>query len=465
MNILILGAGQVGSTVAKYLVQENHDVTIVDNNNAKLSKISDSLDLNTVFGNATDLNVLVNAGIEDADLMIAVMSQDEHNIVACQIAQNMFQTEVKIARIRNRSIVANNRIQKIFNKHDTVIDTILKPEELVTNQLCSILRYHGTLQVVNFEDGLLKIVATRVSKDSVLNAMELRHFRKHFPREHCRIATIYRNGESIMPTASTRLEVGDEVFSLVIGDQVRTVLPLLIGSDIRTKRVMIAGAGNIGFELAQRIEKYYQIKIIEMDYDRCMFLKENLNSSVILNGSAHDLNLLKQENIEKTDVFISTLDKDADNIMASLMAKRSGVKKVVAILSQPAHLEVFEQKYIDLIITSTQESTSNILAYIRGGDTVQAHSLRHDAAEIIEIVAHGESGNSQLIGKAIRDIKLPQGAGIGAVIRYNKEGQKQVLIATTETIIQDLDRLVVFTIDTASRGYIEKLFQAPISLF
>ena len=464
MNILILGAGQVGSTVARYLVQDGHDITIVDTDAKKLADIRKHTDLNTVVGSGTNLDVLQEAGVEDIDMLIAVMSHDEYNVMACRIAHSLYQTEAKIARVRNSSLTQNDIYKKIFNKKSKSIDAILTPESLVTGHIKDLLKFPGALQIVNFEKGILKIVVVRIHANSPLCGIMLRDIKNHVLENDIRIVTIYRRGTSIMPDANTLLQEDDEIFCIVKGEKMQEIMPQLVGERKKNKRIVIAGGGNIGYHLARAIEGSYNVKLIELDHKRGAFLNGHLKSTIILQGSANDIELLKDENIGDCDVFIAAMNSDSNNVLAALLAKRFGATQVKAILNEPMLLETLEGKFIDTVITPSRETTSHLLTYVRSGDTVQAYALRHGAAEMIEMVVHGNGQTSNLVGRSIKDLKLPKGSGIGAIIR-DTEGEQRVMIARSNMIVQDLDRLIIITIDRQNLKQIEKLFQAPIGFF
>ena len=468
MNILILGAGQVGSTVAQFLVKDGHNITIVDTNEKKLSQLKSHSDLNTIVGSGTDLDILEQSGIEDADMLIAVMDLDERNIIACNIAKNLYQIDTKIARIRNTSLIKNNNYQKVFNKKVTSIDAILTPEKLITSNVAKLIQYPGALQIVNFEQGLISLAVCRIEQSSKLCGIEMRNLRNYFIDFEVRVVAIYRKDKAIMPSSDDYFIAGDEVFCITVGEALPKLMQCLVGSKTKNKKILVAGGGNIGINLAKTLEQNYSLRLIEQNLDRCEVLSDDLSKTIILNGSAHNIGLLKEENISNTDVFIATMNRDSDNVLAAFLAKQYGAKQVIAVLNEPSLLESLEGKFIDIVVTPSRESTSHLLSFVRSGDTVQAIALRHDIAEMLEIVVHGDNNNSAVVGKAIKDIKLPKGTGIGAIVRVgkiNKETDKQVLIARSNTIICDLDRLIIFTLDRTNIKKIEKLFQAPLGFF
>ncbi|WIO74280.1 Trk system potassium transporter TrkA [Porticoccaceae bacterium LTM1] len=464
MKIVILGAGQVGGTLAEHLAHEQNDVTLVDTDAGRLNELRDRLDIGTVHGHASIPSVLKQAGIQDADLLVAVTSFDEVNMVACQIAHSLFHTPTRIARIRTPGYTAPGVAEGLFNKEHVPVDVVITPEQLVTEHIRRLIEQPGALQVLDFADGSVQLVAVRTYKGGTLVGHELKELRNHMPDVDSRVAAIFRKDRPIMPEGDTVIEDGDEVFFIANKKHIRKVMSELRRLEKPYKRLMIAGGGNIGLRLAAALEGSYNVKIIEMNEERCQQLSETLNHAVVLRGQAADQELMLEEGIESTDVFLALTNNDAANIMASMLAKRLGARKVMTLINTPAYADLVQGGAVDIAISPQQVTTSSLLSYVRKGDTVHVHSLRRGAAEAIEIIAHGDRRSSKVVGRAIEDIKLPRGATIGAIVREGPKGQ-EVIMGHHDVVIENGDHVIVFLVDKRYTKDIEKLFQVGFTFF
>jgi len=460
MKIVIVGAGQVGATLAENLARENNDITIVDINGSVLRALQDRLDIRTVVGTGCHPDVLVNAGIEDADMIVAVTSSDEINIVACQVAYSLFHTPTKIARIRARNYTNPEYKNILFNDKHMPVDVMITPEQVVTDYIYKLIEQPGALQVLDFADGVIQLVGLRAVEDGPLVGQELRRLKEHMPNIDARVAAIYRKDRALFPTGDTVIEDGDEVFFIAAKKNIRKVMSELRRLEKPYHRLVIAGGGNIGFRLSKALEDNYNIKIIEYSTERAEFLSEQLDKTVVLRGSATDQELLLDENIDKTDVFIALTNDDETNIMASLLAKRLGTKKVMTLISNPVYADLMQGGEIDIAISPQQATTSSLLAHVRKGDTESVHSLRRGAAEALEIIVHGDEKSSKVVGRAIEDIKSPPGATLAALVRDG-----EVIIAHHDTVIQSEDHVIVFVVDKEKTKAVEKLFSVGFSFF
>lgn len=464
MKIVILGAGQVGGTLAENLAREDNDVTLVDTQTARLNELRDRLDIRTINGHGSTPSVLKQAGIDDADLLVAVTSSDEVNMVACQIAHTLFNTPTRIARIREAGYTVPDIARDLFSKAHMPVDVVITPEQLVTDHVQRLIEQPGALQVLDFADGLVKLVAVRAYQGGPLVGQELKALREHMPDVDSRVAAIFRKDRPIRPEGDTIIEDGDEVFFIANKKHIRKVMSELRRLEKPYKRLMIAGGGNIGLRLAAALEDHYNVKIIEMNEPRCQELSETLNRAVVLNGQGADQDLMLEEGIESTDVFLALTNNDAANIMASMLAKRLGAKKVMTLINTPAYADLVQGGTVDIAISPQQVTTSSLLSYVRKGDTVRVHSLRRGAAEAIEIIAHGDKRSSKVVGRAIEEIKLPSGATIGAIVREGKKGP-QVIMGHHDVVIENDDHVIVFLVDKRRTRDIEKLFQVGFTFF
>jgi trk system potassium uptake protein TrkA len=457
MKILILGAGKVGGTLAESLAKEAFDVTLVDSNNSVLEEMRDKLDIQTVHGSGSHPDVLRQAGADDADMLIAVTASDEVNMVACQVCYSLFRTPKKIARIRSSAYLAR---EGLFSKEHMPIDVLINPEEVVMQNIRQLLEHPGALQVLDFADGRVQLVAVKAYYGGPLVGQELRFLRQHMPKVDTRVAAIFRRGEAIDPESNTVIEADDEVFFIAAAEHINAVMAELRRVERPFKRIMIAGGGNIGVRLAKSIEPYFSVKVLEFNLQRCEEIAEQLDNSVVLNMDVTDRELLLEENIEQCDAFCAVTNDDEVNIMSSLMAKRLGVRQVMTLISKPAYVDLVQGGDIDIAISPEQATTSSLLAHVRHADVVKVHSLRRGAAEAIEAVAHGDEKSSKVVGRAIKDVELPPGASIGAVVRG-----KQVFVAHDDIVVEPGDHVILFLVDKRQVAAVERLFQVGITFF
>ncbi|AFY17222.1 Trk system potassium transporter TrkA [Pseudomonas sp. UW4] len=458
MKIIILGAGQVGGSLAEHLASEANDITVVDTDGERLRDLGDRLDIRTVQGRGSFPTVLRQAGADDADMLVAVTNSDETNMVACQVAHTLFHTPTKIARVREAAYLT--REEQLFQNEAIPVDVLISPEQVVTNYIKRLIQHPGALQVIDFAEGKAQLVAVRAYYGGPLVGQQLRQLREHMPNVETRVAAIFRRDRPILPQGDTVIEADDEVFFIAAKANIRAVMSEMRRLDETYKRIVIAGGGQIGERLAEAIESRYQVKIIEMNPARCRHLSDHLDSTVVLQGSASDRDLLLEENIADADLFLALTNDDEANIMSSLLAKRLGAKKVMTIINNPAYVDLIQGGDIDIAISPQLATIGTLLTHVRRGDIVSVHSLRRGAAEAIEAIAHGDAKSSKVIGKAIENIGLPPGTTIGAIIR-----DEEVIIAHDDTVIEAGDHVILFLVDKKHIRDVEKLFHVGLSFF
>ena len=451
----MLGAGQVGSTVARSLAEEGNDVTVIDTNVESLEALEAGVDLRTVPGHAAHPATLRIAGIEDADMLIAATSSDETNIVAAQIAYTLYRVPMRIARIRAREYT---REKKLFSNEHIPIDGIISPEELVTEHIARIIEHPGAIQVVDFANGRVRMVGVEVQPGAPMAGLALARLPSLLDGIETRVAAIYRDGEGIIPTGSTGVREEDIVFFLAARKHTAKVMALFHHDEQPCKRVMIAGGGNIGELLARKLERFYRVKVVEADARRSEELAANLRSAMVLEGDAANQELLTNENIQEMDVFCALTNDDEANILSAMLARRMGARKVMSLINRAEYVELVERDIIDVAISPQQITIGELLTRIRRGDVVGVHSLRRGSAEALEGVAHGDAGNSGLVGRSIEQLALPETATVGMVVRGD-----EVLTARHDLVIEDTDHLIVLVTDRAEIGEVEKLFQVGIT--
>ena len=462
MKIIILGAGQVGRTAAQHLAREEaNDVTVVDTDDELLRDLQDRIDIRTVQGNAASPSTLELAGASDADMIVALTNSDEVNMVACHVAWTLFGTKTKIARIRSQAFTRRPEIF-VSTEGDAptqlsgfAVDMYLSPEESVTAYIERLVRYPGALQVVDFADSRVRIVGLRAVKGGLLVGQPIRAIRQHIPQVDARVAAVYRGGHSIAPEGDTVIEHNDEVFFIAATEDIRNVMTEMRKTEDPVKRVVIAGGGNIGLRLAQKLEEdNHQVKVIERSAARARAIAEKLRNTIVLNGDAADEELLVEENIDSADVFCALTNSEEANILSALLAKRLGAHRVMALITRPAYAELMQAGPIDVAISPQTVTIGSLLAYVRGGDVVMVHSLRGGTAEAMETIAHGTRGG-KVVGRAVEDIKLPEGARIITLVRGD-----QVIMAHHDTVVETDDHVILFLADKRHVEQVERLFQS-----
>lgn len=469
MRIVILGAGQVGSSVAENLVSEANDITVVDTDGERLKKLQDRFDLRTVAGNAAHPAVLEQAGAGDADMLLAVTQSDETNMVACKLAATMFNIPTKIARIRSADYLSH---PEIFSTENFAIDLAICPEQVLTDYIAKLLEFPETLQVLEFAGGRVSLVAVRAFHGGPLVGHELQYLRQHMPNIDTRVAAIFRQDRPITPEGGTVIEAGDEVFFIAATGNIRGVLRELRRMDKPVKRVMIGGGGKIGRRLAKQIESRYDVKIIEYSKSGAQRLAAELDRTLVLTGDVTDEELLESESIADMDVYCALTNDDENNIMSSLLAKRMGARKVIALINRGSYVNLVQAGQIDIAISPAQTTIGTLLAHVRRGDCVAVHSLRRGAAEALELVAHGDAKSSKVVGRRIEEIDLPRGTTIGAIVRTREQAAKrgdgepkrthEVIIAHHDTVIEAEDHVIVFVVNKRMVPKVEKLFQVDV---
>ncbi|MDO9805699.1 Trk system potassium transporter TrkA [Glaesserella parasuis] len=452
MKIIILGAGQVGSTLAENLANNDNDITIIDDDQQRLAQLQDKHDLQVIRGNGASPRILREAGASDADLLVAVTNNDESNMIACQIAYTLFNVPTKIARIRNSDYVRER--DTLFNNAVLPIDHIIAPELLVTQDILPLIDYPGTLQIAHFADELISLVSLKAYYGGPLVGYPISALGDHLPHVEARIVSIFRQEKAFIPQGSTIIEAGDEIFFVCATQHIKAVMAELQRLEKPHKRVMIVGGGSIGIALAKALEDRCSVKLIERNQERAEKLASKLSKTLVLCGDASDQELLFEEHIENIDLFLALTSDDEANIMSSLLAKRLGAKKAIVLVQRMAYLHLIQGGTIDIALSPQQATISALSSHVRKGDIVHVASFKQGLMEGIEVIAHGDKESSKVVGRKISELKLPQGAIVGAIMR-----NREVLIAHKSTVIEENDHIILFVNDKKQSAEVEKLFQ------
>lgn len=450
MKIIILGAGQVGTSVLASLASESNDIVVVDIVPQLLRDLEDRFDIATIVGSGAHPPVLERAGATDADMLIAVTSDDETNMLACQIAHILFKVPTKIARVR--AIEYQSR-PELFGPEAIPIDAVISPEQIVTEFIERLLKYPGAAQVLDFADGRVRMVSVRAVAGGPLVGREIKTLYEHMPNVHARITAIFRQGKPIIPDGKTVIEPGDDVFFCASTEEIQAVMSELCRLDRPYKRLMFAGGGHIGKRVAQRLEKDYSVKVIEKNPKRARKIAAELAHTVVLLGDASDKEMLIDENIEDIDVFCAITNDDEANILSAMLAKRLGARRVMSLINRSAYADLVESNLVDLVISPQQATISALLRYVRRGDVVQVHSLRRGASEAMEAIAHGDSRTSKVVGQRLDRIDLPKGVVMGALVRGD-----EIIQVHHDTVIEEGDHVIMFLMEKKLISEVEKLF-------
>lgn len=474
MKIIILGAGQVGASVAESLVSEANDITVVDSDWEHLKHLQERLDLRGVCGNAASPSVLRDAGAEDADMLIAVTQSDQTNLCACRIAKTLYNLPTRIARLRSVDYVDH---PELLGDENFAVDYSICPEQIVTDYIRKLIEFPEALQVLEFANGMVSLVGVRAFEGGMLVGHPLRALPWHIPNVDVRVAAIFRQDQAIVPTGDTKIQPGDEVFILSASHHIRRVLTELRRMDQPVRRIIIAGGGNIGFRLARAIERNYRVKLVERDKLRAEWLASQLTHTLVLRGDATDENLLETENIDETCMFLALTNDDEDNIMSSSLAKQMGARRVLALINRKSYVDLVQGGRIDIAISPAETSIGCLLAYVRQGDVEAVHSLRRGAAEALELVAHGDTRSSRVVGRTVQELSLPEGATVAAIVResgfvvdagnltHTTRKLREVVIAHHDTVIEAEDHVIVFCVSKKLVREVERLFQVGWSFF
>ena len=467
MNIIILGAGRVGESVAENLVSEKNDITMIDTDPRRLRTLQDRLDLRGVTGNGIHPTVLLTAGAPDADMLIACAALDETNLVVCKIARDLFNVTTTIARLRSAEFQDGETpdTRSAFG-----VDAVICPEASVTRYIHKLVEYPEALQVLEFAHGKVSLIAVRAISGGPMVGHIISELPQLVPGIAMRFVAIYRTDErgtdyQITCDGSTRIEPGDEVFVLAATRHIRSVLDTLRRRDEPVRRVIIAGGGKVGLRLARQLARECRVKVIETDAQRCEYLATQLPAdTLVLNADSTDGELLENENVRDTDLFLALTSDDEDNIMACLLAKRLGAKRVLALINRRAYADLVQGTQIDIALSPAQTVIGELLMHVRRGHVEAVYSLRRGDAEALEAVAHGDKKSSKVVGRRIEELALPGGSQIGALVRGEGDAV-QVVIPHHDTVIESGDHVIVFVPHKRLVREVERLFQVGAMYF
>ncbi len=458
MQVIICGAGQVGSSIARYLASEDADITVIDQAPELVHKIADSLDVKGLVGFASHPDVLERAGAADADMVIAVTYADEVNMVACQICHSLFDVPTKIARVRHQSYL-NPMWADLFSSDNMPIDVIISPEIEVARAIARRLELPGAFDVIPLADGKVSLIGVHCTEECPVLDTPLRQLTDLFPDLHIVVIGIAREGENLVPSGDDELRAGDDVYFVAETDHIPRAMPAFGHEETEARRVVIVGGGNIGLSLAQIVEKnhpHVSMKVIEIDKKRAEFVAQTLERAVVIHGSALDVEILEEANAGNAETVIAVTNDDEVNILASMLAKRQGCRRATTLINKTSYGPLMGNMGIETVVNPRMITVSRILEHVRRGRIRAVHTLAEGFGELIEAEA---LETSSLVGVPLREAKLPKGVVLGAIVRDG-----EVVIPRGGTVVRAGDLVILFAASEAVKK-VEKLFAVKLEFF
>ncbi len=458
MKVIVCGAGQVGFHIARQLSLENNDVTVIDQSPDLVRRVSDNLDVRGVVGHASHPAVLEQAGIADADLLIAVTYMDEVNMVACQVAHSLFEVPTKIARVRQQSYL-DPLWANLFSRDNMPIDVIISPEMEVARAVVRRLKVPGAFEMIPLVDGKVVLVGVRCQEDCPLVNTPLRQLTQVFPDLNIVIVGLMRDNRPIVPSSDDQMLPGDEVYFVIDSDQLGRGMAAFGYEESVARRLLIFGGGNIGLFLAQEIERehpWVKAKIIEFDLDRAERIAGQLERTMVVQGDVKEPEILEEAGVGATETVVAVTNDDETNILSCLLAKQYGDKRVICLINKSTYEPLVNSLGMDVVVSPRNITVSTILQHVRRGRIHSVHTLREGFGELIEAEA---LETSELVGVPLRDVKLPGGVLLGAIVRDG-----EMICPRGGTVIKTGDRIVLFAAADVIRK-VENLFSVQLEYF
>ncbi|GBD94126.1 trk system potassium uptake protein TrkA [bacterium BMS3Abin05] len=447
MRTIIIGAGRVGSHLAKILSSENHDVVVIDPSPEICDWMEEHMDIMAIQGYGTDINLLKQAKIDQADMLLAVSNSDEVNLVACEMAQ-MYGVPHKIARVRNSHFYTDPPQLSVDKFH---VDIVIHPEEETAQEVVRLIKRSTASEVYDFANGHVQLVGIRLDMHSPLSGKNLIEIARENPELKFRIVAIFRNNRTIIPSGKDYLVRRDEVFFIAKTEEISKIVTLAGKAEAKIEKVMILGGGKMGRSVARLLEKEkdIEIKLIESNPEKTQVVAEQLEQTLVIQGDGRDIDLLGSEGIMEMDAFIALTSDEETNLLTALLAKHLGVKRTIVLINQENYLPIMAPIGIDAAVNTNLVTSNVILRFIRRGDVVSVTSIPGLDAEVLEFLAHK---SSRIIGSPLKKVKIPQGSIVGAVTRG-----EEVIIPTGDTMIEPEDKVIIFALPEAIAA-VEKMF-------
>lgn len=458
MRVIICGAGEVGFSIAAYLARENNDVTVIDKSPEMIARINMDIDANGIVGSASSPEVLNSAGANEADMIIAVTEHDEVNMVACQVAHSLFNVPKKVARIRDQ-VFRDPAWANLFSRAHMPIDVIISPEVEVANAFDMRLSIPGTTSVSHLAEGRLYLCGVICEDACPLVNTTLRQLLDLFPDMNAKIIAIVRNGMGFIPNSQDQMLIGDEVFFVAQAHQLSRVLSSFGHEEKKAQNIIIVGGGSIGLSLIHRIKETQNnvnLKVIERNMERALYLSEALEDVLILNASGLDKKVLEEANISSTDTLIAVTENDETNILVSLLARQYGCGRVIPLVNRESYNALTGTLGLGAVVSPKAITVSTIMRHVRRGRVKAIHNLIGNFAEVLEIEA---SEQSSILNTALRDVNFPDDVFVCAIVRDN-----EIIIPNSNSVIKAGDHVVILAgQDQAPK--VEKMFSTQVDIF
>lgn len=459
MNIIICGAGRVGFTIAKLLSEQGHSITVIDQSSEDIQKINDTLDVKAIVGKATYPTILEKANASEADMIIAVTRNDEINMLICQIAFSIFKIPKKIARIRSQDYL-NPKFTRVYNKENLPIDVIISPEIEIAKSIQRKLEAPGALDSVPFANNKIRLLEILINKNCKLIDIKLNELTKKFPSLEANVIGIIRDEKFIIPKKNDEVKYNDKIYVIINSSQMAETLEAFGHNEKISKKILIIGGGNIGYNLAKNLEESLdsvRVKIVEKNKERAEYLASELNNTIVINGDGLDEEVLVEANLEEAETVLALTNDDEDNLMVSVLVEKFAKdeknledKRTMALTNKPNYSLLQSSLKIDDLIDPRMNTVSNILKHIHKGTIETAYTILNGEYEVIEAEI---IETSELINKELKNTNLPDEIRIGAILRNDK-----VIIPRSNFVFQKDDR-VVFLAKKDSISVVENLFR------
>ncbi len=440
MRILIAGGGEVSALIAGRLIGEGNEVILIEQDAKRCLELEDALDAKVVQGNAASVLVLRRAGVETADMLIATTNSDATNLLACLIANVESEVRVKVARMRTHEV---DHWRRIAEESSLNIDLIIHPESDVSDRIMRVLNYPGVSDITDFADGGARLFGMNVESGSWVAGKTLLELQQAGPPDNSLIAMIFRGQQVIIPHGAERLRTGDHIYVMATRDNLDADLAFMgLESRKTLERIFIVGGKQLGIRIAGILEEMnVDVKLFERDLDRCEKISKILDKTIVIHGDGTDQSTLMEENVEGVDAFLTLTDHDEDNIIASLLVRRLGVKKVVALINRLSYLPMVQRLGINTTVSPRLAAVDRILQYVRKGRVLSVTTFGAEEAEAIELIA---SRGTRFVGMKLSDIRFPRGAIVGAIARPDGE----VVVPRGDSSIQAGDRVIIFALES-----------------
>ena len=451
MKVVIVGAGEVGFHIASRLAMENKDVVVIDYDPEAIKRLSESIDVQTVSGSGSSPAILEEAGIREAEIMLAVTDSDEVNLVACLMADILSPTTKKLVRLRGADF---ENYHDAFKENAPHIDTVINPDIEVVRTIERLMGVPGATDVGEFADGRIKFVGVYLDPLSRLAGVRLSDLPTVLKEDRPLIAAVVRDDQLIIPRGDNHLRAGDLVYFISEEKNLFKHLSIFDKHATPVKRVLIIGGGHIGYRLAKMLEgNSIACKIIEKRATQCDFLAERLARTVVLHGDGSDQGLLVEENIHDIDLVVTLTGDEETNILSSLLAKRLGAKKTITQINKFSYFSLMSTIGIEQVVSPRLSAINTILQHIRRGKVLSAISIKGEAGEVMEALA---LPTSDIVSKPLKKIAFPKGSMVAGIIR-----QDAIIIPGGDSVIEPDDRIIIFATRAAIPG-VEKILAVKL---